>query len=587
MKAIMVMFDSLNKRMLPPYGCDWTHAPNFTRLARRSVTFDNAWAGSLPCMPARREIHTGRYNFLHRSWGPLEPFDDSMPELLRQNGVHTHLASDHKHYWEDGGATYHGRYSTWEFCRGQEGDPWKGQVTEPEIPDAIKKFRTPSYRQDWINRQHMDTEDQHPQTLTFDAGLKFLHTNAAADCWFIQVETFDPHEPFFSHKSYKDLYAHDYGGPHFDWPDYGHVTQSPDQVQHARYEYAALLSMCDHSLGRVLDAMDELSLWDDTMLIVNTDHGFLLGEKWMWGKGVHPWFNELVNLPLFVWDPRTRCAGQRRDALVQTIDLAPTLLDYFGVEIPEDMQGAALPTTADTPTRTAALFGAHGGHVNVTDGRYVYMRAPVRSDNVPLEEYTLMPTHMHGRFSPTELADAQLAEPFGFTKGIKPLRITGRTLFNPYVQGSLLFDLDTDPGQQNPIIDDSVEMHMAALLVAAMRHAEAPTSQYQRLGLPKHGPVQPEHLRLRVQDKEIQATNDMPELDEFSKGRFTLQTPIQALLADPDAAQVLRTHLPAVADTEILQVLGPLSIRELAAAAGGLVPAAVVRSIGVALAEIT
>jgi arylsulfatase A-like enzyme len=52
MRAIMVMFDSLNRRMLPPYGCDWTHAPNFARLAERTVTFDNCYVGSMPCMPA-------------------------------------------------------------------------------------------------------------------------------------------------------------------------------------------------------------------------------------------------------------------------------------------------------------------------------------------------------------------------------------------------------------------------------------------------------------------------------------------------------------------------------------------------------
>ena len=121
MKAIMVMFDSLNRHMLPPYGCDWTVAPNFKRLAERTATFDNAYVGSMPCMPARRELHTGRYNFLHRSWGPLEPFDDSMPELLKQNGIRTHLVSDHYHYWEDGGCTYHSRYSSWEIARGQEG----------------------------------------------------------------------------------------------------------------------------------------------------------------------------------------------------------------------------------------------------------------------------------------------------------------------------------------------------------------------------------------------------------------------------------------------------------------------------------
>ncbi|MCB0088072.1 MAG: sulfatase-like hydrolase/transferase, partial [Caldilineaceae bacterium] len=69
MKAIMVMFDTLNRHMLPPYsapGDDWVHAPNFQRLAQRTVTFDNSYVGSMPCMPARRELHTGRLNFLHR-----------------------------------------------------------------------------------------------------------------------------------------------------------------------------------------------------------------------------------------------------------------------------------------------------------------------------------------------------------------------------------------------------------------------------------------------------------------------------------------------------------------------------------------
>ncbi len=119
MKAIMVMFDSLNRKFLPPYGCDFVYAPNFQRLAEHTVTFDTCYVGSLPCMPARRELHSGRYNFMHRAWGPVEPFDDSMPELLKKAGIHTHLVSDHTHYWEDGGATYHTRYSTWENVRGQ------------------------------------------------------------------------------------------------------------------------------------------------------------------------------------------------------------------------------------------------------------------------------------------------------------------------------------------------------------------------------------------------------------------------------------------------------------------------------------
>ena len=100
MRAIMVMFDSLNRRFLEPYGAKETITPNFRRLAEKSVCFDNCYAGSLPCIPARRELHTGRYNFLHRSWGPLEPFDDSVFRILKENGIHTHLVSDHGHYWK-------------------------------------------------------------------------------------------------------------------------------------------------------------------------------------------------------------------------------------------------------------------------------------------------------------------------------------------------------------------------------------------------------------------------------------------------------------------------------------------------------
>ena len=103
MKAIILMFDSLNRHMLEQYRETIVEAPNFARLAQRAVTFDNFYAGSMPCMPARREMHTGRYNFLHRSWGPMEPFDDSMPEILKKNGIHTRLSTDHYHYVEDGG----------------------------------------------------------------------------------------------------------------------------------------------------------------------------------------------------------------------------------------------------------------------------------------------------------------------------------------------------------------------------------------------------------------------------------------------------------------------------------------------------
>jgi arylsulfatase A-like enzyme len=312
-----------------------------------------------------------------------------------------------------------------------------------------------------------------------------LRANARADNWFLHLETFDPHEPFFSCEQYHALYPHDYRGPLFDWPDYVNVTETTDQVQHLRFQYAALVSMCDRSLGRVLDLMDEFDLWKDTLLIVNTDHGFLLSEHDWWGKCVQPFYNEIAHIPLFIWDPRTGIHGQRRSALVQTIDLAPTLLEAFGVARPPDMQGRPLGPViaADTPIREAALFGVHGGHVNVADGRYVYMRASGNPENTPLYDYTLMPSHMRTPFGVNELQDIQLAAPFAFTKGCRTMKIAAKAWKNPYPFGTLLFDLQTDPGQLHPIHDPAAEARMIAHLRRLMRDNDAPAEQLERLGL--------------------------------------------------------------------------------------------------------
>ncbi|MBN2003989.1 MAG: sulfatase [Anaerolineae bacterium] len=485
MKAIMVMFDSLNRRMLPPYGCDWVHAPNFQRLAERTVKFTNSYVGSMPCMPARREFHTGRYNFLHRSWGPLEPFDDSVPEILHENGVYTHLISDHYHYWEEGGATYHTRYNTWEAVRGQEGDPWKGEVADPDIPECVARLAGPRWRQDWVNRKYMVPEEKHSQRRVFAQGLEFIRANAEQDRWFLHIEEFDPHEPFFSSQRYKDLYPDDYDGPHFDWPPYRPVNETPEQTQHARYEYAALVSMCDAQLGKVLDLMDELALWDDTLLLVCTDHGFLLGEHEWWGKCVQPFYNEVAHTPLFLWDPRTGHRGVECAALVQNIDWGPTLLEFFGVPATADMRGLPLThsAAAEQPLREGVLFGIFGGHVNVCDGRYVYMRAPVAPNNAPLHEYTLMPSHMSHTFGVDELQNIQLAEPFPFTKGCRTMKIASRANAGTHRFGNLLFDLENDPEQNHPLHNLEIEARMVALLTKLMEAGDAPPEQFTRLGL--------------------------------------------------------------------------------------------------------
>jgi len=484
MKCVMLMFDSLNRHMLPPYGCDWTHAPNFRRLAEKATTFNKSYVCSMPCMPARRDLHTGRPNFLHGSWGPMEPYDESVPAMLSEAGVYTHLATDHHHYFEDGGATYHTRYDSWQFFRGQEGDPFVGQVADPPIPDNMNgKGR----RSDWVNRQFQRREEDLPQSMTLDAGLRFIDRNHGEDNWFLQIECFDPHEPFVSHRKYRDLYPSPDDGPLHDWPKYGPVTESDAEVDRAKHNYAALMSKCDASVGDVLDAFDRHGLWEETMLIVWTDHGFMLGEHGCWAKNWMPLYEEVSHTPLFIWDPRSpEAAGRRRDALVQpAIDLGPTLLELFGLEPTESMTGKPLAATIadDAPVRDAAIFGYFGNRVNITDGRYVYYRLPGTEDNQPLNRYTLMPTNLRGFIKPDQLARATFSEPFSFTDPARPMRIPiGRGVAQPEL-GDLLYDLEADPNQRSPLDDEAVKASLAEQMARLMAEAEAPAEQFERMAL--------------------------------------------------------------------------------------------------------
>lgn len=493
MKAIMLMFDSLNKHMLSAYGCDETITPNFQRLKKKTVRFNNFYVGSMPCMPARREIHTGRYNFLHRSWSPLEPFDDSMPEILKKHGIHTHLVTDHKHYWRDGGATYHSRYNTYEFIRGQEGDAWKGVVDKPEYryesgePEEIKQRRITSRTQHQINVQFMQNEQDHHLARTINSGLEFIRTNQAADNWFLQLECFDPHEPFFVPEKYLRMYGIDDPAVFDGWPPYYFVTEDEERKSVIQKYYKALLTMVDEYVGKVLDYMDEYDLWKDTMLIVNTDHGFLLGEHDWWGKNIMPLYNEVACIPFFIWHPECGGAGESRDALAQTIDIPATLLDFFGLDKPADMQGVSLkPAIAsDTQVREYALFGYHGCHVNITDGRYVYMRAPVERDIDELYEYTLMPTRINRRFTPGELQGLTLHPGFSFTKGCPVMKIPAESIMTRGADrfGHRLYDLVSSAKQESQCRDMGVAKRLLASMEQVMRASDAPEELWDRYGL--------------------------------------------------------------------------------------------------------
>lgn len=363
-----------------------------------------------------------------------------------------------------------------------------GQVSWPDYPDTLSKRKTgQSWRHDWVNRQFITTEEAMPQYKTFESGLDFIERNYTEDQWFLQIEAFDPHEPFYTQNEYKKLYPDDYHGKNLDWPDYGINQYGDAATKHVRYEYAALLSMCDRYLGKVLDMMDKYDLWKDTMLIVNTDHGFMLGEKEWMGKNIQPMYEELIHTPFFIYDPRNPIQGERRQQLAQTVDIVPTLAEFFQIAPPEFMDGHSLTPIIqhDTAVRDYALFGIFGGHICITDGRYVYMRSCKNQENGPLYEYTSMPCHMDRPFSLEEMTQAELCDKkeFPFMKGCGVFKIPAKTFVQPYRFGTLLFDLANDPEQKHPIHDEQVEARLCQQMKQMMLENQAPKEQFERIGL--------------------------------------------------------------------------------------------------------
>lgn len=502
MRTIFVLFDSLNRSAMGVYGGTSVKTPNFDRFAQRAMTFDRHYVGSLPCMPARRDMHTGRLNFTHRSWGPLEPFDNSFADLLKKGGTYTHMISDHLHYFEDGGAGFHTKFNSWDFIRGQEYDPWVAMVKPP-----IERFREifderhyPLTRdskrfQAMVNRETIRDEADFPGPKCFASGFDFLDRNRDADDWLLMLECFDPHEPFHAPERFRDAYDAKEGRI-LDWPQYERVVEDADDIETIRANYGALVAMCDAYFGKLLDYLDENDMWESTAVILTTDHGFLLSEHDWWGKCRMPYYEEVSHIPLLIHDPRhPQAAGKRTTALTQTADLMPTMLSLHGAAPPAEALSRDLSHVLAEPSdrgRDVAVFGVFGGPIGVTDGDNVLYYYPPDWEAEGLREYTLAPQHMTGQFSVKELKTATLSEGFDFTKGVPVLSIAAlsdapRVPLNDGLGfedvGTRLYDLIADPAQRSPIENNDTVVRLLTGATNVLRDHDTPEEVYHWYGL--------------------------------------------------------------------------------------------------------
>lgn len=500
MKTLFVILDTLRRDYLEPYGDAphgfHVHTPNIRRLAERSVTFDNHWVGSLPCMPARRELMTGRHNFLERGWGPLEPFDDVLPEQLRRRAgrkAFSHLITDHYHYFYLGGEGHNNSFDSWQFERGQENDFWVSRVDLPALPEAMGRLATRP--QNALNRFAQRNEEEFSGPRCVEHCVRWLDDNRASDDWFVQLELFDPHEPFYCVPKYLEMYGDTWKGPTYDWPDYGVCKDDPAAIDHVRRCYAALLTMTDHWLGRLWDSLDRLDLWRDTMVVLTTDHGTMLGEHEYWMKNEMPVYNEIARIPMIVHLPIDARAGTRVSALTQTTDVMPTFLDYFDAPFPPHLHGTSLRPAIESnaAVHDAIVFGYFGMALNATDGRHVYFRNPTSLDAVSYA-YTAMPTQFHGFIPREQLSQAEMGRYLSHTyniplyripqKGRPPHRHDGYTdMDGNYRPHNALYELASDPTQARPIDAPDIEARFVRQMRDALTRIQAPIEQAARLAL--------------------------------------------------------------------------------------------------------
>jgi len=512
MKVIYILSDTMNRRFLQCYGAkEKAVTPNIDRLASRSVVFDNAFTGSMPCMPARRDIMTGRLNFLDRPWGGIEPFDHTLASILTsEKNVYSHMETDHYHYAERGGENYWTHFTSWNLERGTEFDtinwgPDKTGIPKDVAPEGYAGRYSEAYN---CSRElYAGDKEQYPTPRTFTAAAQWLEKHHDADNFLLWVEGFDPHEPFDTPPEFVDLYDTPENCENSPfWPDYVPSERyTEDNIAQIRKHYKATVSMVDHYLGKLLNVVDKHDMWKDTLVIFTTDHGFMLGEHGFMGKSYMPDYNEMYNIPFMAAAPGVKPG--RSDALVQNIDVFPTVLQWFGID-PEKVCRNKIHGKNLLPllygkcdkVRETLLFGCFAKTVNIYDGRYIYMRAPKDQTNEPIHIYGASMAVRNDfigleSMSDEEIDTIEMGRHLSWTN-YPVYKVPANNVhweknslnfqrINRYIDGSKLYDLTTDYEQMHPLDDPEVQQQMIEKLKQAMMEHDAPQEQFIRLGLPE------------------------------------------------------------------------------------------------------
>ncbi len=502
--VVVLLLDSLNRHEMGAYGGQNFDTPNLDRLAARSVRFTNHHTGSLPCIPARHDILVGAWDFLWRPWGSIELWEEPITASLRREGVITQLITDHPHLFETGGENYHTDFTAWDYERGHESDPWKSR------PDP-SWLGTPTYGRGHTHydnsRGYFRGEEDFPGPRTMQATARWLAADAPVhrakgERFFLFADEFDPHEPFDTPEEWATRYDDSWEGPHLTWPPYAidafkqGILNERDARQ-IRAQYGGKLSMIDHWLGRVLDALDTTNAWEDTAVILCTDHGHYLGDtdvhgRDVWGKPGLPVYKPLGHIPMLVSWPGV--SPTTNDALTTSTDIHATIAEVFGAPIKHTAHGKSLVpvlATEQSQVRDWLLTGVWGREVQIVTNDWRYTRGPSGA-NAPhsmwSNRWSTMPiASMPDYKMPMPDSRASLDYMPGSTIPVirQPFREGDLLPFWSYAKKyeTILFHRAEDPDETVNRIGDSIAKDAEELLRVALTEVDAPSEQFERLAL--------------------------------------------------------------------------------------------------------
>ncbi len=342
---LFVMGDQMAAPSLPVYGHPLVRTPNIERLAQDGVVFENAYCNFPICAPSRFSMLSGRLASRIGAYDNAAEFPSAVPTMahyLRLAGYRT-CASGKMHFI--GADQQHG---------------FEERLTTDIYPADFgwtPDWQRPDERLEWFhNLVNVVAAGPSERTLQIDfddevafQATRWLWDHARAEDarpFFMLASFSHPHDPYNIPRAYWDRYDHNAidlpavpriplgaRDPHslrlHDNYDRGEFEITEEQVRAARHAYYGAISYVDDRIGELLQALEASGQAENTIVIVTSDHGDMLGERGMWFK--MSFFEWACRVPLIVHAPG-RFAPARRSRNVSLVDLLPTLLDLAGAE---------------------------------------------------------------------------------------------------------------------------------------------------------------------------------------------------------------------------------------------------------------